>query len=67
MKRENKREYDINTLLRLFIHKFIYNPNKIEYDYDLDVDNKENDITFLLSSESNIILLTNILLIIFKT
>ena len=45
MKSENKREDDIDTLLRLCMHKFIYNPNKTEYDddSDLDVDDKEND------------------------
>ena len=45
LKSENKREDDIDTLLRLCMHKFIYNPNKTEYDddSDLDVDDKEND------------------------
>ena len=45
MKSENKREDDIDTLLRLCMHKFIYNPNKTEYDddSDLDIDDKENE------------------------
>ena len=45
LKSENKREDDIDTLLRFCMHKFIYNPNKTEYDddSDLDVDDKEND------------------------
>ena len=45
MKSENKREDDIDTLIRFCMHKFIYNPNKTEYDddSDLDVDDKEND------------------------
>ena len=45
MKSENKREDDIDTLLRFCMHKFIYNPNKTEYDddSDLDIDDKENE------------------------
>ncbi len=45
MKSENKREDDIDTLLRCGMHKFIYNPNKTEYDddSDLDIDDKENE------------------------
>ena len=45
LKSENKREDDIDTLLRLCMHKFIYNPNKTEYDddSDLDLDDKENE------------------------
>ena len=45
MKSENKREDDIDTLLRLCMHKFIYNPNKTEYDddSDLDINDKENE------------------------
>jgi hypothetical protein len=41
----NSREDDIDTLLRLCMHKFIYNPNKTEYDddSDLDLDDKENE------------------------
>ena len=45
MKSENKREDDIDTLIRFCMHKFIYNPNKTEYDddSDLDIDDKENE------------------------
>ena len=44
-KSENKREDDIDTLLRLCMYKFIYNPNKTEYDddSDLDINDKENE------------------------
>ena len=45
IKSENKREDDIDTLIRFCMHKFIYNPNKTEYDddSDLDIDDKENE------------------------
>ena len=45
MKSENKREDDIDTLIRFCMHKFIYNPNKTEYDDDSDLDiyYKENE------------------------